>query len=364
MSYKKIALSIFLTFFLGLGFSQTASKSAKTAPKPEAKAAKPKPAGEPKPAAGEKIPTAKPSALFPALVAKVNGTPIPGRLLEQAIMRELVNIGNPSWKDLREEYRAQLIYSFLQPLITSELIYQKAIATGLKATSAEVQAGFQQVAKSFKDEAEMNQALAAESMDKATLEKDIEKRLVVSKYVEEYISSKVAVTPAELSEYYKSHTSDFQHPDMVRTRHILIQPKSNTAEQDGAARKIAEGLLARIKGGEDFAKLAKENSMDGSAADGGDIGFAAQKDLAPEYGDAAFSLPLGGIQLIRTEFGYHIVKVTDKKSEGIASLEEAKASLTDFLKRQKVDEELKKVVEKLREQANIEYLIPVGTALE
>jgi parvulin-like peptidyl-prolyl isomerase len=365
MSYKRLALPVFLFVFLGLAFSQTAPKSAKTAPKPAAKTATKPAVSESKPAASEKVvATANPAALFPAVVARVNGKPVLGRLLEQAIRRELAAIGNPEWKDLRKEYQAQLIYSFLQPLIGSELVYQKAADSGIKPTSAEIQAGVQTIAKTFKDEAEMNKALAAESMDKAALESDIDKRMTVSKYIEQNVTGKISVTPEELSEYYKKHTSDFQHPEMVRTRQILIQPKDQTAEQDAAARKIAEGLLARAKNGEDFAKLAKENSMDGSAADGGDIGFAAQESLTPEYGDAAFALPLGGMQLVHTDYGYHILKVTDKKKEGTATLEESKASLTEFLKRQKADEEYKKIVDKLREQAKIEYLISAGAPAE
>ncbi len=364
MSYKRLTIPVFLTVFLGLGFSQTTPKTSKPGPKPVAKTASSKTQTESKQAVSETVPPASPNAIFPAVVAKVNGKPIFGRELERLIRRELANIGNPEWNDLRDEYRAQITYSFIQPLISSELIYQKASAMGLQATSAEVQIEFQKVAKNFKSEAEMNAALANDFMDRVAFEKDIDRRLVINKYLEGNVNNKISVTPEEMAKYYSEHPSDFHHPDMVRTRHILIQLAGDTVEEDLKARKVAEGLLARVKAGEDFAKLAQENSMDVSASQGGDIGFAAQMSLAPEYGDAAFSLPLGGVQLVRTSFGYHIIKVTDKKKEGLATLEEAKPSLTEFLRKQKSEAELKKIVEQLREPAKIEYLIPVGSPRE
>jgi peptidyl-prolyl cis-trans isomerase C len=363
-SYKS-ACPVFLILFIGFCFSQTAPKTPKTQAKPAASQA-PSSAAKPesKQAAEEVIPPADPNALFPAVVARVNGKPVLGRELERVIRRELASIGSPEWKNLREDYKTQLIYSFIQSLVSSELIYQKAMAGGIKVTDAEVQAEFQKIAKTFKDDAEMNVALAGEFMDRAMLEKDLNKRLVIDKYVNENVAKKIpAVTPEEVEKYYSGHPDEFKHPDIVRTSHILIQPAGDSAEQDALAKKRAEDLLARVNKGEDFAKLAKENSMDASANQGGDIGFAPKEALAREYGEAAFSLPVGGVKLVRTTYGYHIIKVTEKKKEGTAPLEEVRTRLTDFLKSQKSDVELKKMIEQLRDQAKVELLIPVGQSL-
>jgi peptidyl-prolyl cis-trans isomerase C len=103
--------------------------------------------------------------------------------------------------------------------------------------------------------------------------------------------------------------------------------------------------------------------MDASASQGRDIGFAPKQSLAPEYGAAAFSLPVGGVQLIKTQFGWHIVKVTEKQKEGLYTLEEVRKKLTDFLKEDKAQVELKKLVEQMRDQAKVEILIPIGQSL-
>jgi peptidyl-prolyl cis-trans isomerase C len=367
VSSFKSASPIFLILFVGFCFSQTAPKTSKPQAKPAASQAAPSSTAkqpESKQTTDEVIPPADPNALFPSVVAKVNGKPVLGRELERMVRRELAGIGSPEWKNLREEYKTQLIYSFIQSLVSSELIYQKATAIGMKATDAEVQAELQKIAKSFKDDGEMNAALANEFIDRSMLEKDIGKRIAIDKYIAENITKKVpAVTPEDVEKYYSGHPDEFKHPELVRTSHILIQPAGDSAEQDALAKKRAEDLLARVNKGEDFAKLAKDNSMDASASQGGDIGFAPKDALAKEYGEAAFSLPVGGIKLTKTSYGYHIIKVTDKKKEGTASLEEVRSSLTDFLKNQKSDAELKKAIEQLRDQGKIEFLIPVGQPL-
>jgi len=300
------------------------------------------------------------AAIFPATVARVNGSDIPGRDLEDLIQRELSSIGNPEWKNLREDYRNQLTLDLINVLINSRLLYQKAVESGFKVTNEEVQAEFQKIAKAFKDDAEMNAALAAQNTDRATLEKNLSETILMSKFVEENVNKKVTVTQEELAKYYSSNPKEFHHPDLVRTSHILIRPAGDAPEQDAKARERAESLLARFKKGEDFAKLARENSVDASASQGGDIGLMSKAALDPDYAAAAFSLPVGGLKVVKSQFGYHVIKVTDKKEEGVSTLEEVKEGLAEFLKSQKALEELNKFVSELRSKAKIEILLPIG----
>jgi parvulin-like peptidyl-prolyl isomerase len=351
---------VFFLIFAGLCFSQSANKPKPASPAP---AAAPKAAAPNAQADDEVIPPAAPNALFPAVVARVNGKPVLGRDLERAVRRQLSPIGNPEWKNLREDYQGQLVYEGINTLINQKLIYEKATASGFKATDAEVQAEFQKIAKNFPSDAEMNVALANDLTDRVSLQKDLARTLVVSKYLDETINKKITVTPEEMAKYYSGHPAEFQHPDIVRASHILIQPAGSTPEQDAMARQRAEALLARAKKGEDFAKLARENSMDDSASKGGDLGYATKEALGPEFGAAAFSLPIGGITMVKSQYGYHVIKVTDKRKEGLSTLDEIKDKLFDFLKGQKSQAEVTKLLNQLRDQAKIEYLIPVGQPL-
>jgi peptidyl-prolyl cis-trans isomerase C len=351
----------------GLSFGQGTAKAPAQGSKPAAAApAKVRqdspPGGQAEISSDETIPPQAPDAIFPAVVARVNGKAILGRDLEQRVRSELAPIGTPSWKNLREDYRAQLTGQSLRSLIATELLYQKAVSMGFAAADTEVQAEFDKAAKSFSSDAEMNTALAARGMDRILLKKQLARDLLVFKFIDATITKKIVIAPSDLSQYYAGHVDQFRHPDMVRTSHILIAVAERaTPQQDQAAKQRAEAVLARLKRGENFAKLAKDNSIDASAAKGGDIGFYKKGDLDPQYEAAASSLPVGQITgPIRSRYGYHIIKVTDKKKEGLATLEEIRAELTDFLKQQKGEEELNKLVEELRKQAKIEVLIKSG----
>ncbi len=300
-------------------------------------------------------------ALFPSQVAFVNGKAILGRDLSRLIQAELAPIGNPEWQNLREDYRTQLINQSLDSLIDGELIYQEAIASGIEVTDDEVQKELAEISKTFKNDAEMNVALANQGTDREGFTKDLERNLVVSKFVAKNISDKIVISSDELSQYYSSHPDEFRHPDIVRTSHILIiVAEGATSEQDKLAKERAEAILARVKKGEDFAKLAKEYSMDSSASQGGDIGFTSKDSVAPEYAEVAFSLPVEGVsEVFRSQFGYHIIKVTDKKKEGVSTLEEVHSQLSDFLKSQKTQKDLAQMIEGLRGKAKIEILIEI-----
>ena len=296
----------------------------------------------------------------------MNGRAITGKDLEQRINAELVPIGNPKWNSLRADYQQELIRQALGALVGTELVYQKAVAGGMKASEPEVQAEFAKLEKNFGGDAEMNVALANRGLDRASLNRELEKSMTVAKFIQETVAKKITVTPAELSQYYDQHKEEFRHPDLVRTSHILILVKADAApEQVEAAKQRTAAILARVKQGEDFAKLAKENSMDpASVSQGGDVGLVPKGQFAPEYEEVAFSLPVGGISdVVRTQFGFHIIKVTDKKPAGVATLDEARAELTEFLKRQKTDQELAKLVNELRGQAKVDiYITSPATA--
>jgi parvulin-like peptidyl-prolyl isomerase len=333
--------------------------------------AKPKPAPPPAQAAkpatkadepDEPIPPAAPNALFPAVVARVNGKPVLGRDLEQRVRSELATIGNPAWKDLRDDYKNEVTNRLLAQLVGDELLYQKATAGGVLATPAETQAEFDKVAKTYANDAALNTELASRGMDRKALLRELAKNLVVQKYIQENITKKLVVTPAEITNYYNTHPDEFKHPDLIRTSHILISvPQGATAEQDKLAKQRADALLERAKKGEDFAKLAKENSMDPSASNGGDIGMTENGELETPYEEAAAKLKVGEISgVVRTSYGYHIIKLTDRKKAGAATLDEVRSQLTDFLKNQKEDAEVAKLVKTLQSQAKIEILITFG----
>jgi len=357
----------FMLSFAGLIFAQapTKPKSPPAAvPKPPARVS-PQRAVAPVSEEEIQVPPETPGSLFPAVVARVNNRPVLGRDLERKIQEELVPLGSPEWNKLKEDYRQELVSQSLASMIGEELVYQKAVAAGMKATDAEAQDKFAGAVKSLGGDAKMNIALANRGLDRTTFVRELSRNMTVEKFVQETIGKRIAITPPDVTRYYNDHMLEFRHSALVRTSHILIlvQP-SASPEQDRRARLRAETLLARARQGEDFAKLAKDYSMDSSASDGGDIGLLPQGSLAAEYEAAAFALPAGGVSdLVRTPAGYHIIKVTEKKKEGIAELEEVRSTLTEYIKNQRKAEELGKTIQSLRAAAKIEVLIPLAVPL-
>src|SRR5580700_1452487 len=154
------------------------------------------------------------------------------------------------------------------------------------------------------------------------------------RYVElslEKLASKVSVDDAQLKAYYeeqKTKTPErFLQAEQRRVRHILLSV--NDPKEDAAVKAKAEGILKRAQAGEDFAKLAKEFSQDpGSAAQGGDLGWAERKVYVGPFGDAAFSMKVDEIQgPVKTQFGYHILKLDGIQPAAVKTFDESRAEL-------------------------------------
>jgi peptidyl-prolyl cis-trans isomerase C len=153
--------------------------------------------------------------------------------------------------------------------------------------------------------------------------------------------AKKAVTPEAMQAFYESQVKSVKPETEVRARHILI-----IDEED------AKKALARVKGGEDFAKVATELSTDpGSGKDGGDLGYFTKQRMVPEFAEAAFATEIGQISaIVKSQFGYHIIKVEDKREKKAPSFDQLKERIEEFLT-QKAQQD---VVLKLRDGAKIE----------
>jgi peptidyl-prolyl cis-trans isomerase D len=148
---------------------------------------------------------------------------------------------------------------------------------------------------------------------------------------------KVAVSQEEIKAYYDVNVDDFVIQEEVRTRHILIKVASDAApEKIEEARKRAEGILAKAKGGEDFAALAEKYSEGPTAKKGGDLGYFPRGRMVREFEDVAFSLQPGELSpVVRTQFGFHIIKVEGVREERVQGLDEVRKSIESTLTDQK-----------------------------
>jgi peptidyl-prolyl cis-trans isomerase D len=151
--------------------------------------------------------------------------------------------------------------------------------------------------------------------------------------------ARMGVTPTEVQSYYNGNITQYQTPEQVRASHILL----NTAGKDEAAvRKQAEDILQQVKAGADFAELAKKYSEDeGSKPNGGDLDYFSRGRMVPEFEAAAFALEVGQVSdIVKSQFGFHIIKVVDKKPAVTRSLDEVRPQIEEQLKRQRADQQI------------------------
>jgi peptidyl-prolyl cis-trans isomerase C len=154
--------------------------------------------------------------------------------------------------------------------------------------------------------------------------------------------AKGALTEEAMRQVYEEAVKSMGGQEEVRARHILVE----TEEE-------AKAILEALKGGADFATLAKEKSKDPGAADGGDLGYFGKEQMVPEFADVAFKMYPGQLSNpVKTQFGWHIIKVEDKRTKPVPEFEKVKDQIEAFLMRKAQTE----FVAKLRQSAKIERL--------
>jgi len=167
---------------------------------------------------------------------------------------------------------------------------------------------------------------------------------------EAQIGATVQVPEEQLRQVYAQQQDRFRTPERVRARHILIKTVDRPAAEIPALQKKAEDLLKQLKGGADFAGLAKKNSEDpGSAAKGGDLDWITRGQTVPEFEQAAFTLKpreLSGV--IKTQYGFHIIQVLEHEAARLRPFEEVRAELAGEAKRAQVYDKMQTVADQIR----------------
>ena len=154
------------------------------------------------------------------------------------------------------------------------------------------------------------------------------------------LRSRVTITPQDIESYYNSNVQQFQTPEQVRASHILLKTEG---KDEAAVRKQAEDILKQTKApGADFAALAKKYSEDdGSKANGGDLDYFSKGRMVPEFETAAFAMQPGQISdLVKSQFGFHIIKVVDKKPAATRTLDEVRPQIQQTLQAQRVEQQV------------------------
>ena len=290
--------------------------------------------------------------------AVVNGTVITQADLEREMdgaRQRASRMGKPLGASQLPEIKKEAI----ERLIERELLYQESKKKGTKVDEAALKEQIEAMKKRFPSEAEFKNALSKMNLSEADVKSEFARGMAIQKLIDKEFVQKTTVSDKDKKAYYDSNPDLFKQPEQVQASHILVKvdPKGDASEKAEARKKIEE-VKKKLKKGEDFAALAKEYSQCPSSANGGDLGFFKQGQMVKPFEDAAFALKPGKVSdIVETRFGYHMIKVVDKKPASTIPYEEVKDRLGEYLKQDKVKKEVSLYLEKVKQKAKIERFL-------
>jgi peptidyl-prolyl cis-trans isomerase C len=323
--------------------------AASQAPAGAAQAPQPAPG---QPAAGQPNipPPIKPMpAQLPDVLARVNGEAVTKVDLDRMVKNMELSANKPVPAERRDEILRQV----LDQLVTYTVLSQETRTRQVQVTDTEVEGNVKQMRAQFPNEAEFNKALAARGLTIEKLRSDARVDLSINKMMEAEMATQPLPSDAQVREFYDKNPDKFE---TVRASHILF--KFDEKADDASKKKLlaeAEAVLKQAKGGSDFAELARKHSKDGSAAQGGDLDFFPRGKMVPAFDQAAFALLPGQISdIVTTQFGYHIIKQTDRRP---VPFEQVSERIKQFLAEQQKQQRAQAFVESLKQKAKIEVLV-------
>jgi peptidyl-prolyl cis-trans isomerase SurA len=295
------------------------------------------------------------------IVALVNGDIILKSELDRELTRLRAGLAAPapqgaglSGAQLEQAY-AEQSKNKLRDLIDQALLLQKAKEMDMTA-DLELIKTMERMRQEYKFE-------SGEALEKAIIEQgnnidefkqEIKTRYLTGQVLGREVYGKVIITMEDLRKYYDEHKKDFDRPEGVRLREIVISTENRGPEEIENQRKKAEEALAAVKKGDDFGELAQKYSESQTAQDGGDLGFFEKGQLDKPLEDAALKLETGQTtDILRQRDSFIILKVDDKHAGGVLPFELAQKEIQDILFRQRVDPKIREYLTKAREEGFI-----------
>jgi peptidyl-prolyl cis-trans isomerase SurA len=290
------------------------------------------------------------------IVAVVNQEVITLSELEkwiEPLQKEITSEDRLHRKEQLQEFRRRI----LEQLIDEKLIDQEVRRFGIKVTSKEIEGVTEEIKRrnGFTQE-DMEKALAGENLTVEAFKKQVEKGLQRRKLVQSAVKTVSKPSEKELREFYQKNVDAYRTPVSYRPGHILfVIPKEATPGEIQEIKKKCQKALDRIRRGEDFRECALIYSEDASAKEGGDLGFFKKGDLLPVLEKEILRLNVGEVSgIVRTEFGFHIVKLYERKGGDPLPFEEVKEKVETEYYTQETEKAFKNYLATLKEKSIIE----------
>ena len=258
-----------------------------------------------------------------------------GVFIGVAEIRKRLDQAGISEEEFQESMRADLVAQRLQSVVTDGVaVSPSEVEREYRKRNERAKVEYVKVVAPAAPAAASDAEAAARYQAKPDAYKLPERRVVSYVLVAgEALRSRVTVTEAELETYWRDHKDEFVSPEEACASHILVKvkagPEAPGGHPDAEAKALAQAAIGQLKSGADFAAVAKKVSEDeGSAAQGGDLGCFARRSMVQEFANAAFTLPIGEVSdLVKTDFGYHIIRVSSRQEQRERALSEVKEGI-------------------------------------
>jgi peptidyl-prolyl cis-trans isomerase C len=312
------------------------------------------------PAAASATAPAKPApkpvpAVLPEVIADCNGDRIPKAEFENAVRAVEQRAGG----QIPPEKRDEIYRGVLDDLVAYRLLKQEVKARNLTVADTDVDARIAAFKQQAGSDANFKAALQAQQMTEAKLREDARTDLMVGKLLDQEVNQKILVKPTDIAAFYEKNPDRFKQGETLRASHILVGvPAQATDAQRAAIKARAEAALKAVKAGGDFGKLARQYSNDSSAQRGGDLGFFPRGQMVPAFEAAAFALAVGQVSdLVETQYGYHIIKATEKRPARVVPFAEVAGQIEQFLEQEQRQQKGKALVDAIKAKGKVEIFI-------
>jgi len=311
-------------------------------------------------------------------VIKVNNSVITKGMVEDSFKTGALNVdvNKPENRFIYLVYKNKSV----NDLIIKELLTQEAEKRKISISDKEIKIKLNEIIEKVGGKVKFEQSLAQNKLTENSFSDMLRFDLLKEKLVNNLAGQKKVNESAAKDFYVKNQNQYFKHPEQVRASHILLSVSEadikSKLEAEGkklsadelnkkvkselnAVKNKADKILAEVKAKPaKFAEIAKKESQDPSSAEkGGDLGFFDNKQMVPEFSKIAFSIKPGEIsKVVKTEFGYHIIKVVDRKSAGLIPFDEVKPQIQKYLEQQEKMQAIQKLIESSKNNAKIVYL--------
>lgn len=290
------------------------------------------------------------------VILEVDGTKLTMRQIDSEVKKKMAVIRERIPANQLEQAKASLKKRVVEDFIIRTLLSDEIKRKKITASEKEVAESLEALKKNLPPGMTIDDMMKKNQITKEQMNQELAMGVKVKKLVSSSLSNKKKPTDKEITAFYKKNKDKFKTPETARARHILVKTESRDSAKVKAEKKAkAEELRKELLDGANFAELAAKNSDCPSSKNGGDLGVFARRQMVKPFDEAAFSLKINEISpVVETEFGYHIIQVTERSASKVMPLDkDIKAKIAAFLEAQKQQEAFGALIKSLREKSNI-----------